>query len=207
MKRMFNRMISCILVGCMTTSSLAFATDTKEDTQVVSSDNSAYHCEITWNNDTDFTVTGYLNGEVTETVTGSVGGESVTMTTYSDSEKSLSESEYNVSDIISKAEYNESVPNDEIETVSAAPRAASYKYAGSVTYRQPTSSGKYKNVYVYAFYTNTGSSTVDHYALNAASGTALSVLISGVLSATGVYLSSYLMAFIAGSLNCAVSSG
>ena len=207
MKKLFNRMVSCILVGCMTTSSLAFAADTKEDIQVVPSDNSAYHCEITWNNDTDFTVTGYLNGEVTETVTGSIGGETVTMTTYSDSDRSLSETEYNVSDIISKAEYNESVPNDEVETISAAPRAASYKYAGSVTYRQPTSSGKYKNVYVYAFYTNTGSSTVDHYALNAEAGTALSVLISIVLSATGVYFSGTMMGFIVSALGSSVDSG
>lgn len=205
MKRIFNRFVSCILVGCMTTSSMAFATDVKEDVQVIPSGNSAYHCEITWDNDTDFTVTGYLNDEVTETVTGSIGGETVTLTTYSDSERSLSKTEYKVSDIITKVEDNESVLNDKAEVV-ASPRAVSNKYAGSVTYRQPTSSGKYKNVYVYAFYTDINNSTVDNYALNADSGTLISVLISAVVSATGVYLTSYIMAFIVGALGGAVSN-
>ena len=62
-------------------------------------------------------------------------------------------------------------------------------------------------MYMYMHSTNPGSSTVDHYALNAEAGTALSVLIRIVLSATGVYFSGSMMGFIVSALGASVDRG
>lgn len=73
-----KRMISMICIISIMTISFVQPSFAANTAPTITS-NDGYTYEIEWQNDTDFILTGFINGTAIDRVTGSIGGEYVTL--------------------------------------------------------------------------------------------------------------------------------
>ena len=76
-----KRMISMICIISIMTISFVQPSFAANTAPTITS-NDGYTYEIEWQNDTDFILTGFINGTAIDRVTGSIGGEYVTLETF-----------------------------------------------------------------------------------------------------------------------------
>lgn len=198
-----KRMISMICIISIMTISFVQPSFAANTAPTITS-NDGYTYEIEWQNDTDFILTGFINGTAIDRVTGSIGGEYVTLETLEQgntlqdrSNNTLSR--IKVSDMITPAEG--AAPPE----LSIPLPYATKQSAGSLQYR--VLADKYYYYTLYVDYIIEGSGTINEYEIHADANTNLSVFISVVLSATSVALGAGIAATIIGFLGGEVSKG
>lgn len=203
-KKWFRRFVSLVSASaliCMSTVG-AYAVNQPPTDNV----DGGYTYNIEMINDTDFIITGYTDGVVSETVEGSIGGQTLHVTYFGSArsisdEVSTSTEDIDVSSIITKADTDSVADIEPIQTYSED------LYAGSVTYRMATSSGGYIYPQLFAYYSNQGSSYVSDYNLNARRDDTISILAGALLIAVGVKMPHEILAAVVGFLGGFVSSG
>lgn len=210
-KKKWMRLISIVCSFALVCTS-AFAVPAQQDIVqneefISTTADDGYHCEITWMNDTDFVVTGYINDDIKEVVTGSVGNDILTVEKYNENMTINSTEQVDASDIVREAPEDVVSSAPEIESTPMVPFANNFRYVGSVTYRQQTSSGTYKYPAVYVYYKDVSNGYVPEYELNAFAGRTVSSIIAAIVSASGVYLGAGTVAVIIAGLGGAVGSG
>lgn len=197
-----KRMISMICIISIMTISFVQPSFAANTAPTITS-NDGYTYEIEWQNDTDFILTGFINGTAIDRVTGSIGGEYLTLETFEQGNmvqdrSNNTVSRIKVSDII--------IPAEDEQAPEVTPVPVTYaSSAGSIQYR--VLADKYYYYTINVDYEIINTSKVSEYEINADANTNLSLFIGAVLNVTGIALGTGIAAGIIRLVGGIVSGG